>query len=65
MYIKLVDYILVYVGHVDIHPNLNEVNDVRFVSQSELKTMLETRLFFFFIIKHCFMLVLLKHVICV
>lgn len=36
-----VDYVLVFVGHVDCHVNTNEVDAVQWVDQAALKTMLQ------------------------
>jgi len=40
-YMGLVDYILFIKADVDHNPNPNEVQDTKFVSEDELKTMLK------------------------
>lgn len=41
-----VDYVLVFVGHVESHVNPNEVDAVQWVDQAALKTMLQNGLLF-------------------
>jgi isopentenyl-diphosphate delta-isomerase len=37
----LVDYILFMSGNVDVHPNLNEIRDHKYVSKKELIAMFD------------------------
>ena len=41
---KTVDHVLVYVGHVDVRVNPNEVDQVQWVDQRALKAILADRL---------------------
>ena len=42
--VSTVDYVLVFVGHVDVHVNKNEVDAVQWVDQDALKKMLQNGL---------------------